>query len=346
MANHTSGLQRWLESIWYAKKGSDWRYLPLMPLSYLYCLINRLQRFVYTKNTPPLACPVIVVGNITVGGTGKTPLTIHIVKQLKQAGYQPAIITRGYGGKASTWPQAVSANSDPALVGDEAVLMASHTNVPVYAGADRLASIAALQQQHDCDVIVADDGMQHYKLPRDIQIAVIDGARQLGNQQCLPAGPLREPKHRLHACDFIVINGKQADAQEYPNPPQARFEMTLQGERLVNLATGLTQPLHDFRGKTIQAVTGIGNPQRFYASLTAAGLQVIEHSFPDHYAFTANDVAFGADDMVIVTEKDAVKCKPLLGDSSNVWVLPVTACLDNRFDQALLQLLEGKIAEK
>lgn len=355
MANNTSALQQWLESIWYdpSKANSLSRKL-LMPLSYVYSAVNNIQRKTQTKNQTKLACPVIVVGNITVGGTGKTPLTIHIVKLLQQAGYHPAIITRGYGGKATTWPQAVTAQSDPNLVGDEAVIMASSTGAPVYAGANRLESIEQLlnasntahsaenRVEHSVDVIVSDDGMQHYKLPRDIQIAVIDGERQLGNGYCLPAGPLREKKERLKECDLVVMNSNvvtinNSDEKRY-------FEMALTGQTLINLSTLEAKPLSDLNGETIQALTGIGNPQRFYTSLKDAGIKVIENSFPDHYAFEQTDLDFDEASTVIMTEKDAVKCKPLLDsrptDSKQYWCLPVTATLPNEFNIALLTKLK------
>ena len=348
MSNNTSTLQQWLESIWYdpSKANSLSRKL-LMPLSYCYSAINNYQRKSQSKKRPKLACPIIVVGNITVGGTGKTPLTIHIVKLLQQAGYHPAIITRGYGGKATIWPQAVTSKSDPYLVGDEAVLMASSTGVPVYAGANRLESIEQLLTEQKCDVVVSDDGMQHYKLPRDIQIAVIDGKRQLGNGYCLPAGPLREKKERLKECDFVVMNN---DVMTINNRDEKRyFEMALIGQTLINLSTLEAKPLSDLHGETIQALTGIGNPQRFYTSLEDAGVKVIENSFPDHYAFLKSDLNFDEASTVIMTEKDAVKCKPLLDNDSNkakqYWCLPVTAKIPNEFNIALLtKLKEIKIS--
>ncbi len=326
---NTSKLQQWLENIWY--NNGNGRFL-LMPFTALYYAVNSFQRFKYKNNKTQLPCPVIVVGNITVGGTGKTPLTIHIVKLLQKAGYKPAIITRGYGGKATTWPQSVSAESNPQLVGDEAVLMANQTQVPVYAGADRLQSIEQLTQNHDCDVIVSDDGMQHYKLPRDIQIAVIDGERQLGNGYCLPAGPLREKKERLEACDLIVVNGK-SDHESW-------HSMQFEGDVLVNLLTGKQKPLSQFAGQTCHALTGIGNPQRFFSTLEKQGLELITHSFPDHYGFIKSDLDFsnGAD-TILMTEKDAVKCKAFA--TQNHWYLPVVAKLDESFNKQLLALLKG-----
>jgi len=328
--NRTSWLQQWLEKVWYENGSGRWI---LLPFSALYCAINTYQRKTQTKRLPKLPCQVIVVGNISVGGTGKTPLTIHIVNFLKSFGYKPAIITRGYGGKAGSWPQSVTAESDAKMVGDEAVLMASRTGVPVYAGADRLDSIQYILKEHDCNVIVADDGLQHYKLPRDIEIAVIDGQRQFGNGYCLPAGPLRENKERLDECRLIVVNGENDIQNQW-------ITMNLQGDTLVNLKTDEEKQLVHFSGKEVHALTGIGNPQRFFSSLEQQGLQLTSHSYPDHYDFKANDLLFDDDKAVIMTEKDAVKCKRLVS-SDQYWFLPVIADLPEEFDQQLLKHLSS-----
>ncbi len=327
MANNTSKLQQWLENIWYHNgKGG----FLLRPLSAIYCAVNQYQRNKHTKSLPEISCPIIVVGNITVGGTGKTPLTIHIVQLLKKAGYHPAIITRGYGGNASTWPQAVSASTDPNLVGDEAVLMAQRVGCPVYAGADRLASIEQLLlKNNQCDVIISDDGLQHYKMPRDIQIAVIDASRMLGNELCLPAGPLRERKERLDDCDFIVLNGAES-----PN----NMSMYISGDAVINLKTHQEKRLSAFKGEKVNAVTGIGNPSRFYQTLENAGLNLVKHSFPDHHPFLKSDFDFSNDYPVIMTEKDAVKCRAFA--TERFWTLPITATLGKAFDDGLLVQLK------
>ncbi len=333
MASHTTWLQKWLENAWYGKGiASHLSRLLLMPLTGIYCIVNKLKSFKEEGSAPLLKCPVIVVGNITVGGTGKTPLVIYLVKLLQKAGYKPAIITRGYGGKASSWPQSVLADSDPVLVGDEAVLMATRTGVPVYAGANRVESVQRLKQDHDCDVIISDDGMQHYKLYRDIQIAVIDAKRLLGNGYCLPAGPLREPKHRLDNCDMIVVNG----IVEVNTIDTSRWlSMQMDGEVLINLKTSDEKSLQEFNASKIHAITGIGNPQRFYKTLANSGLQLIQHDYPDHYNFKQSDLKFSDDLPIIMTEKDAVKCKPFATDK--VWFLPVSAVMEVGFDGFFLE---------
>jgi len=337
--NNTSWLQQWLETIWY-KQGitSVLGQFILLPLTALYCVINNFQRRSQARNRSKFyqpSCPVIVVGNITVGGTGKTPLTIHLVKLLQQAAYKPAIITRGYGGKATSWPLLVTTDSDPTLAGDEAVLMANRTGVPVYAGADRLLSIKTLLEAHDCDVIISDDGMQHYKLARDIQIAVVDGKRKFGNGYCLPSGPMREPKKRLDNCDLIVVNGA---VEKETSEEKQWLNMMLAGDMLVNLQTGENRAIQQFTGKTVHAVTGIGNPQRFYHSLEQGGLELITHSFPDHHDFQIDNLTFEDDLLIVMTEKDAVKCKAFA--YGNCWYLPVTATLDDEFDSKLLAKLK------
>jgi len=331
----TSKLQQWLENVWY-NNGSG-KFL-LLPLTGLYCAANSFQRFKYSQSKPALPCPVIVIGNITIGGTGKTPLTIHVVKLLKRAGYKPGIITRGYGGQATSWPQKVTEKSDPQQVGDEAVLMAAKAQVPVYAGADRLLSIDALIKAHDCDVIVSDDGMQHYKLPRDIQIAVLDGSRMLGNGWCLPAGPLREKKRRLLDCDMVVVNGRMDKAKNTGLVAGHFHAMELKGSYLINLITKEKLSLDQFDSNIIHAVTGIGNPERFFNTLEEQGdFQLKKHSFPDHHEFVASDVQFNDESPVIMTEKDAVKCQKFA--TRHFWSLPVIAHLENDFEHKLLELL-------
>lgn len=334
--NNTTSMQRWLEDIWYNNGVGKFFLLPLTPV---YCALNTIQRWKSRNYHPKLPCKIIVVGNITVGGTGKTPLVIHLVNLLKEAGYKPAIITRGYGGKATTWPQSVTAESDPRLVGDEAVLMATRTQAPVYAGADRLLSVSKLCQEHDCDVVISDDGMQHYKLPRDILITVIDGSRLLGNGWCLPAGPLRERKQRLASSDILVVNGDIEDDSFDDRIISPWFGMALKGQMLSQLNSSQEISVKDFKTRKVHAVTGIGNPNRFFKVLEQLGFQIRQHSFPDHHDFSAEDLQFDDDLPVVMTEKDAVKCMNFAED--HYWCLPVMAELENDFDESILKLLES-----
>ena len=275
-------------------------------------------------------CPVIVVGNISVGGTGKTPLVVWLVDYLRQAGFKPGVISRGYGGKADHWPQPVEADSDAAMVGDEALLIAQRAACPVAVGPVRADSVRYLLQHHDCTVIISDDGLQHYALGRSIEIAVIDGERRFGNGLCLPAGPLREPSERLQQVDFIVCNGERAEAGEYI--------MAMQGAMAINLLTNEQRPLEQFRGRALLALAGIGNPDRFFRHLQSFGLQFERRILADHHDFVAEDIDDKGDASILMTEKDAVKCRRF----ANVrhWYVPVQAEID--LGSPLLKLLENK----
>ncbi len=325
-------LARWMENIWYKDPIiGTW----LMPLGFLFSDIARFRKFLYQvgflkKHRLPV--PVIIVGNITVGGTGKTPLVIWLAIWLKDAGYRPGIISRGYGGQSGSWPQSVDAGSDARQVGDEAVLIAKQTQCPVVVAPLRVAAGQQLLRQSDCDVILSDDGLQHYALGRDIEIAVIDGERRFGNGYCLPAGPLREPINRLQSVDFIVVNGEKAEANE--------FAMQLVGDTAVNMATGEQKPLAEFAATPCHALAGIGNPERFFKLLAAAGLACFPHSFPDHYQFQQTDIVFADANPVLMTEKDAVKCTAFA--SQRHWYVPVTAVLEAGFTEQLLTLLKRK----
>jgi len=306
----------------------------LMPFGFLFADIVRFRKFLYRHNirqfkTERLPVPVIIVGNITVGGTGKTPLIIALTKQLQQAGYNVGIISRGYGGDSV--PRRVTADSDPQQVGDEALIIARQTACPMAVAPLRVEAGQLLLEHAECNVILSDDGLQHYALHRDIEIAVIDGERRLGNGYCLPAGPLREPPQRLQSVDFIVVNGNKAEPNE--------FEMHITGDTAVNLVTGERKPLSDFASEDqLHALAGIGNPDRFFKLLTDHKLTFSAHSFPDHYVFQAQDINFKTP--VLMTEKDAVKCTAFA--TSQHWFVPVTATLDSQFTEQLLTLLEKK----
>jgi tetraacyldisaccharide 4'-kinase len=301
----------------------------LMPFGFLYSDFVRFRKFLYRINvlkTQRLPVPVIVVGNITVGGTGKTPLLIALAKLLQDQGFKVGIISRGYGGDAEV--RLVTANSDAKQVGDEAVLIAKQTACPMAVAPLRVEAGKLLLAHADCNILLSDDGLQHYALHRDIEIAVIDGERRFGNGYCLPAGPLREPIPRLNSVDFIVVNGAKTEDREYT--------MQIIGDTAVNLVTSEQKPLAEFsKASKLNALAGIGNPDRFFKLLSDAGLTFTAHSFPDHYDFSASDINFNS--TVLMTEKDAVKCLDFA--TAQHWFVPVIATLETAFTESFLSLL-------
>ncbi len=306
----------------------------LLPLSGLYCAVTGARRFGYRRGwlkRKRLSVPVIVVGNITVGGTGKTPLVLWLAAFLRNAGFHPGIVTRGYGGRTKQWPCLVQAGSDPDEVGDEPVLLARNSGAPVAAGPDRAAAGRLLLQHHRCDVVLSDDGLQHYRLARDIEIAVIDGARRFGNGRCLPAGPLREPVSRLKTVDIRITNGM-------PAVDELGMQLVPSGFR--ELISGRVQAQPPAVGGPWHAVAGIGHPARFFDQLRALGLDIVEHAFADHHRFCPQDLAFGRDAGVLMTEKDAVKCQRFA--RPGWWAAMVEARPDERLGAAILKFLKEK----
>ncbi len=307
----------------------------LLPLSWLYCLLVLLRRALYRLGVlrrVRVPAPVIVVGNLTVGGSGKTPLVIWLAKFLRDAGYRPGIVTRGYGGQATSWPQDVKPDSDPEAAGDEPVLLAREAGCPVVADPDRVRAAERLVHRHGCNLIVSDDGLQHYRLARDFEIAVIDGARRFGNGRCLPAGPLREPLRRLDEVQARVVLG-EAGAGEWGLVLEAREFHRLE-------APEVTAGADRFHGQPLHAVAGIGHPARFFGQLRGLGLEIVEHPFPDHHRFRETDFAFGDAHDVIMTAKDAVKCERLAGVTG--WYLAVAA----RPDPGLADLIQHWVKEQ
>lgn len=307
----------------------------LRPLSGFFRLLSGLRRLAYRKGLLPvarLAVPVIVVGNITVGGTGKTPLTLWLVHALKAAGYRPGIVSRGYGGR-QRGPLVVTPTSDPAEVGDEPLMLAQRAQVPVYIGRRRPAAARALLKAHpETDVIVADDGLQHYALGRDLEIAVVDGVRRFGNGRLLPAGPLREPPSRLDTVDAVVVNGGRADWLRVKSPV---YTMRLEPVRLWRLgAPEEVRGLDWLRGRQLNAIAGIGHPERFFDLLRELGADVTPHPFPDHYLFRLQDLPVGT---VVMTAKDAVKCAAFA--RADDWVLEVDAVVDPALQTFILNRL-------
>ena len=243
--------------------------------------------------------PVIVVGNLSVGGTGKTPLTIALVRHLRERGWNPGVASRGYGRAEESKPRWVDARTTATDGGDEPVLIVRRTSAPTRVDRDRVAAARALAAA-GCDIVVCDDGLQHYRLRRDLEIEVVDGRRRYGNGRLLPAGPLREPATRGQLCDFRVVNGGEAGVGEWPMQLRASGAMPMRGGRL--------QPLSSFAGHRVHAVAGIGNPQRFFQMLRGLGIGVVPHAFDDHHRYVAADLEFGSGLPVLMTEKDAVKC--------------------------------------
>lgn len=293
----------------------------LRPLSWLYCLATKARRAAYNHGLIPtqeLPVPVIIVGNITVGGTGKTPLVIWLARYLRSQGWRPGVLTRGYGGNAKNWPQIVWSNSDPQQVGDESVLLARRCGCPVMAGPVRWISGQYLIQTYGCNILVCDDGLQHYALHRDFEIAVIDGTKRFGNKLCLPAGPLRELPQRLRDCNLVLTNGTAQPGE---------FNMQIQILQAVNLKNPqLTKPISEFSSENTIAMAGIGNPQRFFDTLQAQGIKPKRTlTFPDHHNYTTDDLPKAITRVVLMTEKDAVKCERLLTIpiSDNYWYVPI-----------------------
>jgi tetraacyldisaccharide 4'-kinase len=311
---------------WYRRGAIAWLLWPLSLVFAAGVLIRRLLYVIRIFKSAHPGVPVIVVGNITVGGSGKTPLVIWIAEFLKSKGWSPAIISRGYGARVDA-PRAATVASEASEVGDEPIVLARRSGCPVWIGPDRVQVADVLRAaQPEVNVLVLDDGLQHYRMRRDIEIAVVD-TRGLGNGFMLPAGPLREPALRLRTVDAVVGHGAAKD-----------FSMRLDGEELHRMTDARERrPLKSFAGQKVHAAAGIGDPNRFFLQLGAAGVKVIPHPFPDHHAFSARDLEFGDELPVLLTEKDAVKLRTVA--RPNWWVLPVSAKLDPGFGAWLLKKL-------
>ncbi len=301
--------------------------LALWPLSIIYCAIVVLRRMGYQTGVLKsfsVDLPVIIVGNLTVGGTGKTPLVIWLAAWLKTKGHRPGIILRGYRGRSKTWPRTVLADTSADEVGDEAVLLARRTACPVVAAPDRVAAARELVSHTDCTIIISDDGLQHYRLRRDYEIAVVDGIRGYGNGLCLPSGPMREPAGRANTVNLVVTNG----AAKASRPAMEVIPTAIRNMKNNDISV----PFGAFENKHVHAVAGIGNPSRFFDTLASIGIKATNHPFPDHYKFSQDDLNFGDNQDIIMTEKDAVKCMSFAGN--NWWALevdaqPTSAVVDN-----------------
>jgi len=344
----------WYEGRWW------WRlfYPLLLPLSWLFSFVAARRRVTNQATAQPLAVPVIVVGNITVGGTGKTPVIIALTQYLQSRGLKPGIVSRGYGAHAPFYPYAVTPQSNPKEVGDEPLLIAQTTQCPLVVGPDRHAAAQQLLSDNDCDIILSDDGLQHYRLARQFEICVIDSERLLGNGRCLPAGPLREPSERLREVDLLIANGLQPISLEQLGLTAGRLgtekakglplisSMKLQPSYWVNINSNAQktvdaetqQESFPWGEGSVHAVSGIGNPQRFFNTLDSLGVVSTTQAFDDHHRFSAQDFLQAAGRPVLMTAKDAVKCGEFAAD--NWWYLSVEAQFDRVFGRALENFLE------
>ncbi len=333
-------VQSRLNEIWYGGARPPWW---LLPLSAIYGVASRLRRLGYAKQwrrSTPLTRPVIVIGNLSVGGTGKTPLVCWLALRLAGQRFRPGIVTRGYGG-SSRRAQLVQTSDDSNTVGDEAIMLARSTGVPIAIGRDRPAA-AQLLINAGCDVIVSDDGLQHYALARDCEIIVVDGERRFGNGRLLPAGPLREVPQRLKEADAVVVNGGPAVIGGHVALAGA-LRVRLEAINAIALRYGTAKPLSDFAGRSVHAVAAIGNPQRFFKMLESLGIHVIAHALPDHARLRVDDISFADDLPVLMTEKDAVKCTEIAGP--NHWYVPVSVVFEDG-EADVLQDVVAKSIEK
>ncbi len=322
-----------LEYYWYHANVFVWF---LLPLSWLYCFVSYTRRTLYQLNIKKsfaATAPVVVIGNIVVGGSGKTPLLIALCEYLQEKGYKPGVVSRGYGGDVDGVKPVLSTDS-ASRVGDEPLMIRLRTQVPVIVGVDRVAAINYLLANNPCDIVLSDDGLQHYRMQRDLEFAVIDASRKFGNGFCLPAGPLRERVSRLDDVDIVVYNGAvQSDADA------CAYDLKIVGVSKLDAGAASEEivPLAAFADNEIHAVAGIGHPARFFAQLGETITTVSEHAFPDHHVYTQDDFSGWHQDCIIMTEKDAVKCRHL--NLKDAWVLLVKAELSDALERQLIEKL-------
>ena len=317
-----------LEHYWYQANYFIWL---LIPVSWLFCAISILRRKLYQlnlKKSYSSRLPVVVIGNIVAGGSGKTPLLIALCELIKEKGYRPGVVSRGYGGTYSGL-RLVTDDDTAELVGDEPLMVQQRTKAPVVVCADRVAAVEYLQSKNACDIVLSDDGLQHYRMHRDVEIAVVDAKRRFGNGYCLPAGPLREPLSRLQSVDLVAYNERSSSAGE-------ACSYTLRITKLYHLKTAERCSLSSFSNKSVHAVAGIGDPARFFSQLRENDIDVISHAFSDHHRYTQGDFSGWHDECIIMTEKDAVKCRAL--SLPDAWVV--------RVDAELAQSLESQLNSK
>ncbi|MFK5985995.1 MAG: tetraacyldisaccharide 4'-kinase [Pseudomonadota bacterium] len=317
--------------------------LSLWPLSKVYCFVIQIRKFCYQINcfkTQSFSAPVIVVGNITVGGNGKTPLIIQLLSEFKNRGFNPGVVSRGYAGTHPLLAQgetiAVDTSDKALLYGDEAWMIANKTQFPVVVGRNRAMAVAHLIKDFGCDMVLSDDGLQHYAMVRDIEICVVDNSKKFGNGFCLPAGPLREPVSRLKQVDYIVNHQTSAEGSD-----KQGITMHLEFDQLLALnSRDPSATLSDFKNKSVHAIAGIANPARFFNQLRQNGINVIEHGFADHYQFQPSDFEFKDNYPVLMTEKDAVKC--INFKLANCYYISVKATLSADLVKSIIAKLKIK----
>ena len=324
-----------LQYYWYHSNFLVWL---LLPLSWLYCSVTIVRRKLYQldiKKSYGSKKPVVIIGNIVVGGSGKTPLLMALCEYIKASGYNPGVVSRGYGGNVSGVHQ-VSESDSAEMVGDEPLMICRRTMVPVVIGADRVSAVDYLVKNNRCDIVFSDDGLQHYRMKRDYEIAVIDSNRKFGNGFCLPAGPLRERKSRLNDVDMLVYNDTDSAASD-----GCSYALQIVSLNQLNNSDNCSS-ITSFLKKPVHAVAGIGDPARFFKQLQKNGIETIDHAFPDHHVYQQQDFSGWEKECIIMTEKDAVKCRHLV--LPDAWVVIVKAVfsdvLETRLSSELLPLLD------
>ena len=326
-------------------RNSRWLLL-LLPFTWIFASLSNLRRCYLQRRYQgqPYTAPVVIVGNISVGGSGKTPLIIALVAALKQRGYSPGVVSRGYSGNAAQYPLSVTAATAVSESGDEPLLIATLADCPVVVDANRRAAVDYLLDHHQCNLVLSDDGLQHYALHRDIELVVVDGQRGLGNGRQLPSGPLREKPQRLEQADMVVINGQQADQSITVSGLQ---KMSIRPTQFRHLQSGRRLAIEDWlesepgTNREVHAVAAIGNPQRFADTLSQIGLAPILHRFDDHQILSLDDLSFGDNLPVVVTAKDAIKLEQVAAVSENIWAVDIEAVIDSSFVDKLVLKLEA-----
>ena len=344
---------RLIEKVWFFRHPAGYLLVPLLlPLTLLFYLVSALRRLAYHLGLfrrGLIKPPVIVVGNIGIGGNGKTPVVIFLVELCRSLGFNPGVISRGYGGQAQAYPYLLNDNSSAAIAGDEPLLIYQRCKVAVAVGADRIASAQLLTEQ-GCDIIIADDGLQHYRLPRQLELIVVDGKRRFGNGLLLPAGPLREGKWRLAQAGYVIYNGVAEDKleEEQCHGRSVNISMLLAPLSVCHLKTAQQIPLAEFLQNfpQVNAMAGIGDPARFFTTLISQGFSLNQtRGFNDHHHFTAEEFRMFNDSLpLLMTEKDAVKCRDFAGD--NWWYVPVTGMIPKKQQALLGQTISRLMADK